>query len=374
MFEITYNNDDFYTLAELTRNDTVHEKAKYMFTFQNKYIVYNVDKRTKAYYFAIEKTTGVTVLVNRIEKKDKELMLPEQLVPLIIDAVKDFDKSVVALIEDCAPMEVIDAIFYVVLPSFGYTVREGQVKLCKDMYNGFTKKQVSLCEAEVGTGKTLAYLVAGIVAKKMYEKEYGIFNPVTITTSSIELQSSIVHKEIPKLSSMLLRFGLINRPLEVVLRKGKEHYVCEKRLKSYFDTLDKEKKSETRATLIELVKMTFGIDLDKYAFPNWLKGKVCVKDCIGCKDKQMCKYQSYIRNDCKSHTLDFQVTNHNLFLASKKNESIDKPAVLRTENFVIIDEAHKFREAAETTYGECIDENTIRTYINAVKILHGNKN
>ena len=110
MFEITYSNDDFYTLAELTRTDTVHEKAKYMFTFQNKYIVYNVDKRTKAYYFAIEKTTGVTVLVNRIEKKDKELMLPEQLVPLIIDAVKDFDKSVVALIEDCDPMEVIDAI------------------------------------------------------------------------------------------------------------------------------------------------------------------------------------------------------------------------------------------------------------------------
>lgn len=46
---------------------------------------------------------------------------------------------------------------------------------------------------------------------------------MTITTSSIELQKSIMEKELPALSKMLMDFGLIEQPLTAVLRKGKDH-------------------------------------------------------------------------------------------------------------------------------------------------------
>ena len=54
---------------------------------------------------------------------------------------------------------------------------------------GFTEKQVALCEAEVGTGKTLSYLVAAIVAKHHNGITYRQNLPVTITTLSQRLES-----------------------------------------------------------------------------------------------------------------------------------------------------------------------------------------
>lgn len=78
------------------------------------------------------------------------------------------------------------------------------------MYEGLRDGCVSINEAEVGTGKSMAYLVAGFMAKKALK--YGD-NPVTIATSSIELQKALVEKEIPRLSNMLYTFGLIDQPL-----------------------------------------------------------------------------------------------------------------------------------------------------------------
>lgn len=80
---------------------------------------------------------------------------------------QDFNKDRMRYLNRFAddPLAVIDSIFRVVLPNNGYNIREEQIALAKKMYIGFTEKQVALCEAEVGTGKTLSYLVAAIVAK-----------------------------------------------------------------------------------------------------------------------------------------------------------------------------------------------------------------
>ena len=67
---------------------------------------------------------------------------------------------------DVDPIELIDSIFRVVLPKYGYAVREEQIRLAKQMFKGLTNDLVSINEAEVGTGKTLAFLVAALVASK----------------------------------------------------------------------------------------------------------------------------------------------------------------------------------------------------------------
>lgn len=63
--------------------------------------------------------------------------------------------------------------------------------------------------------------------------------------------------------------------------------------------------------------------------------------------------------------LDFQVTNHNLYL-----NSIEQEGLLRHSSYIIIDEAHKLKEAAQDVYGKRIYENDVIKYINFVKNLY----
>jgi len=38
---------------------------------------------------------------------------------------------------------------------------------------------------------------------------------------------------LPGISNMLLAFGIINRPITSVIRKGKDNYLCDQRLENY---------------------------------------------------------------------------------------------------------------------------------------------
>ena len=177
------------------------------------------------------------------------------------------------------PLDVIKTIFLTILPEYGFVVREEQIKLSQNMYLGLTGKQVAICEAEVGAGKTLAYLIASFVAKERYTAEYGFSLPVTISTSSIELQKMIVEKEVPQLSRMLQDYGLIKHPLSAVVRKGKEHYFCKARCYDYLNKLmahkEKYQKLLDYFTVNKIAVRAF--DLDTWDMPAAIKGKICVK-------------------------------------------------------------------------------------------------
>ena len=61
-------------------------------------------------------------------------------------------------------------------------------------------------------------------------------------------------------------------------------------------------------------------------------------------------------------TLTFQVTNHNLYLMSKSRDNL-----LRSSEFVVIDEAHKLKEAAQSVFGATLSEKLIPNYLNWIK-------
>ena len=54
-------------------------------------------------------------------------------------------------------------IFRDILPRRGMAVREEQIALCHEILDTLYNKEISLCEAGVGIGKTLAYLVACVL-------------------------------------------------------------------------------------------------------------------------------------------------------------------------------------------------------------------
>lgn len=364
MFEITRN--DYEALEYYMNEGMAYKKAVYDFTFENRFLIYHAPQSHQVRYFALDMQTKLTSEICR--RKDGEYLEHEykELIPKILSGIKyTGDRRYLNIIGN-EPEEMIDTIFRVILPEYGYAVREEQINLCKKMYLGLTGKQVAICEAEVGTGKSMAYLVAALCASKLNQQQYNNFAPVTITTSNIELQNALIEKEIPMLSRILMEYHFIDRPLVGVLRKGKEHYFCRFR---YFDFVNGIKQAPTKyETMLEFFaekkfdKTAF--DLDRIKMPGSVKGRICVKgNCGNCENAKDCRYKSFVDKamDSRYH-IDFQVTNHNLYLMSTQHKGL-----LRNSNLVIVDEAHKFKEAAQQAFGESISESTIKKYLNWTK-------
>ena len=69
----------------------------------------------------------------------------------------------------------------------------------------------------------------------------GQSQPIVISTSSIALQEAIQREYIPFLSQVLLKKGIISAPIQAVIRKGKEHFVCDNRLELRMQYEEKQK-------------------------------------------------------------------------------------------------------------------------------------
>jgi len=123
---------------------------------------------------------------------------------------------------------IAEQIFRDILPRRGMAVREEQIALCHEVLDTLYNKEISLCEAGVGTGKTLAYLVACILWQMNRPEQMKL--PIVISTSSVALQDAILTEYLPDLSAILLDEGIITAPITAVVRKGKERFVCDARL------------------------------------------------------------------------------------------------------------------------------------------------
>ena len=259
--------------------------------------------------------------------------------------------------------EILRMVFRGILPQHGYAIRKEQIAMSDSVLDTIYKRTVTLAEAEVGTGKTLAYLVAAIIAKrgrlndywnKAYYPKMSYVDmaqmPIVIATSSIALQKAILTEYIPALSEILMGYGIIKTPITAVLRKGREHYVCDLNLRS---CLDYEHNGNTKQTLHKLLAPKAPIDIAEIeGLDRYTKRKIAVPDkCVfGCPHRENCAYlrfRQYAGNPC----IDIQVVNHNYFLADMKIRAADKRPLIPNYQTVIIDEAHKFLSAARTMFG-----------------------
>ena len=254
------------------------------------------------------------------------------------------------------PETLIDHLFHHVFPKYGYNVRPSQVRLTQHMADILHHHQISLSEAEVGTGKTFAYLIACIInslyipedfrARMNYAHAYHFTMetrmPYVITTSSIELQKALMNDYIPKLSDILLKEGIIASTITAVLRKGKSNYICKRRLTKYLHTL----KGSSKDTEPIHSLLSGSIDLDMVeGISSYDKKQICVLNCPKtCKHRAKCRYIA-LQENLKSPNHFFQVCNHNYFIADLTHRKNRLPSLLPNYRGVIIDEAHKFSDA-----------------------------
>ncbi len=367
MFDITYKEN------ALSPDRVIQERATYDFTFENRFHIYHRPRRKLLEYIALDKRTNRTSLV--VERQAP--LLKEEyplLIPDILFSIKyTGDMRYTGAIEYTAE-NLIDLIFRVIMPKYGYAIREQQIQMAKHIHQGLTTKKVTLCEAEVGSGKTMAYLVAGYVAKQEDTSYKHTGYPVMISTSSIELQKAIMDKEIPALSRMLKAEGLIKKPLQAILRKGKEHYFCPRRYQELLDSLLQypDKYGKTIQSLRGMDLCSWALDLDRLPLQAHVKGRICVKgSCNKCPRAAECRYAKFLASATDPHKYDFQITNHNLFLTAQKlRDGQSGKRGLLPCNFCIVDEAHKLPETALAVFGSQISFSEVEDYLRSVVYHH----
>ena len=187
---------------------------------------------------------------------------------------------------------MVETIFRQQLPAHGMAVREGQIKLCRAMLDALHNKEVALCDAGVGLGKTYAYLVAGVSFSRALSRENIPFQPILISTSSIALQTAVREEYIPFLSSVLLEDKLIQAPIRAVIRKGKGHYVCDERLMRRLRQVDLERKNPLAAQA--LLSLRDHLDTDQAPhLSQYDRNRVCVPSVCDCR-RDGCRYLCYM--------------------------------------------------------------------------------
>ncbi len=288
----------------------------------------------------------------------------------------------------------LNYIFENILTKSGFRIRKNQIALSSIMFNSTMQGNIGLCEAEVGTGKTHAFLVALL----MYQKLNSIENtfrssidndrdclsenqrkPFIISTSSIALQNAILKDYIPQISKLLttyeydqlFRQKLIDCQLSPVIRKGKEHYICDKKLIEIND-----KTTENRKLLNRLISLDYyEIDLDNLTeITESFKKKINVPNGCNnsCELSKQCRFKKLGEN-LKLKSNQIQICNHNYFLADIKNRKQKFPSLLPSYSAIVIDEAHKLEEVARQMYGCEITKKEVNNLVDvALRVLSKN--
>lgn len=255
-------------------------------------------------------------------------------------------------------------IFSDILPAEGFSFRQNQADLAMEILEALEMKNIGLMEAEVGTGKTHAYIIAVVI----YNLFHDIMTTTLISTSTIALQRAITEEYIPQISAILMKYRIIRNPLTFTVRKGKSHYICDLKLKTYLYSLI-QNGSRKDAKLIQFLKELMlapydKIDLDMYPHTKYVKERICVTNRCGefCSKYDNCRFIKFMQR-CLNNRYYFQIANHNYVFA----DLMSYRPLLPKYKIVIFDEAHKLYDAAKQMYGYCLCETAFADLIKYIK-------
>jgi ATP-dependent DNA helicase DinG len=211
------------------------------------------------------------------------------------------------------------------------------------------EKRHLIVEAGTGTGKTLAYLMPVIRSGKR----------VIISTGTKNLQEQLFHKDIPFLEQALFPEG--NRKLSVCYMKGRNNYLCRKKLYDLTDqpVLSGLEEIEQYLAIAAWEQTTASGDRAELtqlpeASALWHKLDARADTCLGqkCSSWDKCFVTEMRRRGMES---DIIIVNHHLFFADLgiKQQADHAPdaGILPEAGVVIFDEAHELEDVAGSYFG-----------------------
>lgn len=179
---------------------------------------------------------------------------------------------------------------------------------------------------------------------------------------------AVTEEYIPQISDILMKYRIIRKPISFIVRKGKSHYVCDMKLKTYLASLRKNN-AERDKHLIEVLNNISSagelqIDLDSYPLTRYVKERINVTN----KCNELCSYYDCCRfinftKKCLLGGYDFQIANHNYVFA----DVLSYKPLLPEYKTIIFDEAHKLYDVAKQMYGCYLSETEFAEFVGYVE-------
>jgi len=213
------------------------------------------------------------------------------------------------------------------------------------------EKRHVIVEAGTGTGKTLAYLVPVIRSGKR----------VIISTGTKNLQEQLFYKDVPFLEQALFGNANSGSRLSVCYMKGRNNYLCRKKLYDLTDqpVLSGLEEIEQYRAIAAWEKTTSTGDRAELAeLPEasllWHKLDARADACTGqkCSEWERCFITEMRRRAMES---DIIIVNHHLFFADLaiklQAEGAPDAGILPEAPAVVFDEAHELEDVAGNYFG-----------------------
>lgn len=232
-----------------------------------------------------------------------------------------------------------------------YQTRPQQIRMAQAVSDAFQQQQHWLIEAGAGSGKTLAYLLPALYFAQQYSTR------VVISTYTLPLQNQLLEHDLPQAQQA---FGL---SLSAALVKGRSNYLCPRRL-----DIMRHRQHDNPDTIRMLAKIlvwlqtsTSGdrseISLRQGEHSAWPKFSAEDDDCsINHCEALMKGICPFYRARKHAEAAQILIVNHALLTA----DALSPAQVLPPYEYLIVDEAHLFEDAATQSLQIRLDEDSIR--------------
>jgi len=267
-----------------------------------------------------------------------------------------------------------DAAFYLSakgplsLSNKNYEERPGQIELVKSIANTFNNGKIGVFEAGTGVGKSYAYLIPSMLWAVQNKER------VVISTGTINLQQQLIEKDIPAAQK------IIGKTVKAILLKGRQNYVCLRRLAEAVNEKDMfTEDTDVFDTIVDWTKTSeTGSKSDLTFVPPeniWTRINSESDACMGgrCQYREKC-FVMKVRKEAADANLI--VVNHHLLFADIESRmngvGYEDTAVLPPYKRIVFDEAHGIEDSATSFFSEVLTRFRLMKQINLLyRTWHG---
>ncbi|MED1823843.1 ATP-dependent DNA helicase DinG [Brevibacillus agri] len=225
----------------------------------------------------------------------------------------------------------------------GFQRREAQEAMMHAVFDAMQDGVHLLVEAGTGTGKSLAYLLPGIIWAHQNREQ------LVVSTNTIQLQEQLFHKEIATLQQSL-PFSFTASTL-----KGRGNYLCLRKFEQALEEPVEGSSQEMRLAkgqLLTWLTQTETGDVEELSMPPsgqllWQQVKSDTSSCLN----RACPWFSrcyYFQAKERAKEADVLIVNHALLISDLQAEN----RILPPYEVAIIDEAHHLEDAATQHLGK----------------------
>lgn len=262
--------------------------------------------------------------------------------------------------------ETSDAIFKAggaIQEYLGFEHRPEQEEMSRFCAQAFESDTPLVFEAGTGVGKSLAYLIPGIIAAKRTRR------PLIVSTNTIALQQQILNKDLPLVKLLFTRDETLREfaDFKTAFLVGRANYLCTTRLRRAIAEKTELFETKEAAELERIREWALTTETGLYEELNpppmpevwgWVNADSSSCTLKNCSDG-LCFYQKAKK---KIAGADVVIVNHSLLfslIASGAASEIGSKGVLFSNDMCVLDEAHLIHDVAAENFGLSISSRAL---------------